>query len=405
MNELNKGIFNFIVRGSSLGLKFLAILLMPSFFGIELVGDVGLYLALISYGVLLFGFDFYINDNRRYVPTKDAINSSIFSEHFSLLLLTYSFLFLLLFLLGLDAYYLLLFAVASEHLSQELVRILNTLNDQIKASFLIFIRVGLWSIALLLSMVYNIETQINQILYFWIIFNGLSIFFGLIWLGNYLVFSISLIRFNPRNVFKKIKKSLNFFIGTIALKFTILGDKLFLENYASKEELGIYVYYFTIGSIIINVIEPILIAIKYPIMIKAYREGEFNLFKEQSNDLIKKVIIMSILMIALLHLMYFYLGSFLVENHMDNILIFSLCAIFGALSLCNMALHFILYSSNNDNDIIRSNFIGFGCVIILLVSISEYISMLNVIAILILSYLTMILFKATIILRKRLLKI
>ncbi|HIC77736.1 MAG TPA: hypothetical protein EYP02_01010, partial [Sulfurovum sp.] len=140
--------------------KFLLIVYLAKLLPTADLGIYGLLVASIGFAVLFLGFDYYTYSNRELLSvSKDEWSSVIVNQIYAYLPLYVIFIpiaFLLYFYDVLPNGYFIWFLLLLllEHISIEQNRLLNTMQKQLSASFVLFFRSGLWVLFVMPLIIY-----------------------------------------------------------------------------------------------------------------------------------------------------------------------------------------------------------------------------------------------------------
>ena len=169
-------VINIFLRGTTVLLKFILSVLVIKKLSIEEFGVFGLFQSTIIISTFILGFDFYNFTSREILKENAKSVSYYFINQLAFHLVVYILIVPLTFFVFISgiihANYLWLFVLIliSEHLSQELYRLLIILNKSVAATTLLFLRSGLWVLFLYFFWTQNILTvNINSILFLWLL--------------------------------------------------------------------------------------------------------------------------------------------------------------------------------------------------------------------------------------------
>ena len=171
------------IRGIGLIAKFLLVLCLVRYFQPRELGLYGIMSAMVAYALFFLGMEYYNHASRSLVGATPFAQTIIIRNQFILYTLVYLFLsplFYLLFYNGIlpqSLCILFFLLVTSEHISNELMRVLIVLSRPYLANVVYFIRQGLW-VLFLLPLFYFVPTSryFNAVFIAWIAGALLSIF-------------------------------------------------------------------------------------------------------------------------------------------------------------------------------------------------------------------------------------
>ena len=169
-------VINIFLRGTTVLLKFVLSVLVIKKLSIEEFGVFGLFQSTVIISTFILGFDFYNFTSREILKENAKSVSYYFINQLAFHLVVYVLIIPLTFFVFISGIihsnYLWLFVLIliSEHLSQELYRLLIILNKSVAATTLLFLRSGLWVFFLYFFWNQNILTvNINSILLLWLL--------------------------------------------------------------------------------------------------------------------------------------------------------------------------------------------------------------------------------------------
>ncbi len=261
-------LFVLALRTSSIGARFLLSFLFIKHISLQFQGEYTLLLTTITVCMLVTGFDFYVYANRYVIKNMDNASFAL-SNQAVFHLGSYLLLFIIFFLLqgiGITHQYLavtVLFLIVFEHLGMEFFRTFIALEKVLIANVILFIRTGLWPIALIYQLVYT-ETNISlqTVINYWVVSGVLSVFIGFV-----LIFrAIKIVRvsLDIEWIYKGIKIGGLFFIATIAQKVVEFSDRYLIDAFLGSKSLGIYSFYFQLSNVVNVIIFTIFISFMYP---------------------------------------------------------------------------------------------------------------------------------------------
>ncbi|HIP61924.1 MAG TPA: hypothetical protein EYG98_05145, partial [Sulfurovum sp.] len=164
------------IRAISMLSKFLLIIVLAKKLPLSDLGTYGLLVAGIGFAVLFIGFDYYSYSNRELLSVhKDKWSQIIVNQMYAYLPLYLIFIpisVLIYYYEFLPSGYFVWFIVLMviEHISIEQNRLLNTMQKQLSASMVLFLRSGAWVLFVLPLVIYiDYFRTLETILYAWLI--------------------------------------------------------------------------------------------------------------------------------------------------------------------------------------------------------------------------------------------
>jgi hypothetical protein len=185
--EFTTRILNILLRGLSMGSRFVLIFAVAKLLEPAEVGLFGLMLATVSFSVLIVGADYYTYAQRELLASPPEHWSFVIQHQIKAQFILYGILLpaqLLIFVFGLmDWQYAMWFFVLllTEHIAQEMNRLLVAMHKQILASWVLFVRLGSWVIVVIPLMYIYPRYQSLEVLYVaWLIGSLSAIVLGFI---------------------------------------------------------------------------------------------------------------------------------------------------------------------------------------------------------------------------------
>ncbi|HBL6926960.1 TPA: hypothetical protein LSH75_004608, partial [Citrobacter koseri] len=178
---------DFLFRVAGLGGKFLLMLVLAKTMPASVMGAFGLVTATISVCLYFVGLDFYVYTTREILsPDQKKTTGSIIYNQMLFFFLTYLILLIIwpnvTHYSQITTYAIIAFAlVISEHLSQEIYRLLIALKRNKFANFCLFLRSGAWCYVIIPILFYK-RIDLKDVFYTWLCFSFLSVLFSILYL-------------------------------------------------------------------------------------------------------------------------------------------------------------------------------------------------------------------------------
>ncbi len=358
-------LLNLALRGLSMGSKFVLIIFLARYLSVEDIGLYGLVVATVSFSVILLGGEFYTYSQRELLSV-DKNKWCWILQHQSLATMA---LYLLILPLQVLIFYnewlplklisLYFILLVSEHLAQEINRILIAFQMQLVASFILFFRLGAWCWVLIAlffldDYFWNIET----VLVCWLIGSIVSVIIGIIYIVK-TVPEIFISKIDKSWLIKGYKVAFKFFCATLFFRGIMTADRYFIEFVGGKDMLAVYVVYISIAMAINSVLVPVVFSFVYPKLVSNYKKGNFNEYRKNIKELTYSVVIVGGGVALAIGIFAPYILVWTNKNILlDNILILWLLLLMSFLYSFSMVPHYILYAKNSDKKILYSHFVG-----------------------------------------------
>ncbi|MEC9483934.1 MAG: hypothetical protein UMU75_11555 [Halomonas sp.] len=376
---------NLGLRSSTLLAKFALIFLLAYFLDPADVALYGLMAVTIAYSIFGLGFDFYTFSTREIVGSEPDQWMRYLRDQGIFFGLTYTGvlpLLSLIFMLGLLPWWVApwFFAlVLLEHLAQELNRLLIAMSRQLLASFVLFLRSGLWALAIV------------ALFWLWPEYRSLRFVFAAWTLGalaaclcGSLAF-LSLDRMSLKMpvdwqwIRQGVKIAVPLLVATLAIRGVFTFDRYWVQSLASTEVLAAYVLYAGVANAVMSFLDAGVFVFLYPRLISAFKGLDGVKFRSGMRGLLQQTALVTLLLVIsaaiLIHPLLIWLDkNAYIEN--VNILYVLLLAIgFYALS---MVPHYGLYAMSQDRHIIYSHVSTFLVFVALAATLTQWNSVYGV---------------------------
>lgn len=292
---------NIVLRGLTLGSKFLLIIYLAKFLEPDQLGLYGLIAGSIGYALYLLGLEFYTFTTREFVKNPRTQWGKFIKTQgiltFFIYLICLPILALVFFYDVLPIEYIFWFyaLLVFEHLTQEFNRIFVAISRPFLASVVLFIRSAIWIFALIPLMIFNEPLrQLNTVFLFWTLGGALALILSLI-----TIFKSDLGGWNEKADWVWIKKglmiSLPFLVSSMAIRGLFTLDRFFIEHFMGLQSVAAYVLFISIGNAMVSFLDSGVFVFAYPKLIDSYAKSDILLFKSQLRKLLKQVIAMIVL--------------------------------------------------------------------------------------------------------------
>jgi len=386
------GFMNFGLRGLISLSKFLLTLVLASEFDLSVVGEYSVLFNAILIVTFLIGFDVYQYTSRTIINAESDRQESLI-EHFSYVFNAYILIapmFFLFFITGMIKQEFLLqlyFLLFVELLSNEVYRLLIALKHSVFANILLFIRSSLW-VYLFIAVVYVKGVNgspIGNLIDLWLISALVSVAVPVM----YFNMPVSIVRnwrklkiFDFRLVFNKWRLSYKLFLSSFLLLLINTVDKFVVELMDNKENLGLYVLFFSLGSMIYTFVGAGVISVRYPDLVRKYNLDKLE-FMKYRKKFMNELLIVSVLMAFISIGLFFGYTSYQSEDVekytfvMSNINVYLIMLLSFFVYTVHMGYHYELFAAKNDRSIFAANGFMFLVYILLLLPLTYYYSIMG----------------------------
>ncbi len=270
------------LRMSAMGSKFLIFTYLSKYFTESVYGVYSLLSTTVTVAIFVLGFDFY-NYAVRDILLKPAERASKVTTS----LVFYSFIYLTFIVIGYFVFNqvdylaefstLIIFIAISEHLNQEIYRLLLAFKRVLAANWFLFLRVAGWTIWVLFQIIFLKKiVTLEYILFTWLFFNVTILLLTAIWFHPSIRANISAIRIKKNWLIRGLKVSLIFYIATLALKVIEYSNRYIVEAVLDEVSAGIFSFYSNISMVIGIYISTIVVSYELPDLIESSISETFD---------------------------------------------------------------------------------------------------------------------------------
>ncbi len=358
-----KGILLFI-RGISVLAKFLFTILFFKY-SEEIFGEYSLLAVTVLLLVYVLGADFYSYANRELLhpaANKQKIIYNQFILYFVIYILLFPFIYLLFKKLNFpfSYFYWFYFVLITEHLSFEFYRLLFLFKKPIAANINLFLRNGLWVLAVVLWLIIKKEINLMLILKFWLSGNIASLFFSLMIVMNKRhKIILKDLQLDANWIKKGIVISFPFFLGTVAYKTIEFADRYMIDFFLDKKAVGVYSFFANMANVMNIVLFTLVVSIFYPYIVEGIMEKDKPKVSKYYHKFKKEILQWSMFLLVvlsiLLPLVLFFIGK---QKYLPDFYVFLLLAISNFFLNLSFLYHYIIYAHKKDWIIFKATFIG-----------------------------------------------
>ncbi|MGB0466066.1 MAG: lipopolysaccharide biosynthesis protein [Pontibacterium sp.] len=360
--EVLRRLSNVALRGLSMGSRFVLLFALARYLEPEEVGLYGLVAATLGFSMLVIGGDYYTYSQRELISSPKERWSFVLQHQGLATVLLYTALLpvqALIFVFELLPYSVLLWFFAlliTEHLAQECNRVLIAMQQQLWASMVLFIRMGIWVWVLLCLMVYAVvPVSLDTVFAFWFVGDLLALIVSVVLVKA----QVPEWRWWPLDwpwVRAGFKVGLMFLFATLAFKALQTIDRYFVEFWAGSELLAVYVLYSGVAMAVVSFLDSAVFAFLYPKLIAAWREQRYQDYQKVKKELWCSVLISSVLLALSAGLLapwvFEWIGKDIYNNQPELLWILLAGAVIYAVG---MVPHYGLYARKADKAIVFSH--------------------------------------------------
>lgn len=363
-----KSILNIFLRGITIFSKFIFIFFLGKYSLDETtIGVYGMISTSIAILIYIIGFDFYVFNVREIISDKENIRDKVINQlifhliGYSIILpIVIPFIFYFNFV-DWKYIYVFIFLVISEHLGQEVYRLLTAFKKTVLANSILFIRSGLWFwIVLYDFFIANNEIDLTRYIYYWLFFSLLAIIISSFYLKP-LIKNPSERVLDFKTDFSWIRKGIKgasiFFIGSISFQIIQFSDRFMIDYYLGKKMVGVYTTYAQFVNALDIFVFSGVTMIFYPKLIEVFSDKKK--YKEMQKKYSKKLFLMTIVLVIILIILAPIILEFMKKKSMINHLnTFYILVIASFFLITSNIYHYDLYVKKKDRFILSATIIS-----------------------------------------------
>ncbi len=357
---LKTGVINLVLRGLTVGSKFVLLMFLARYLAPEDLGVYGLILVTISISLYLLGVDFYTYNTREILAGEIADCPSKLRDQLVFHGLAYAVVLpalLVVFATGtiewawIGWFYLLL---VMEHLSQEFYRVLVTLSRSTTANVVLFLRSGVWVYAVVvIGLVSPDVVSLQSVIGAWSIGVGLSLVIGLAATRH---LDWSAIRSAPIDwpwIRNGARVAGRFFVATLALLGAQYADRYFLQYFYGESAVGVYTLFWQIANGIQVFVYTGIIMVQFPPVLEALQKGQPDLYRTRMRRMVGistvSIVAVAVLLLVAIRPLLNFTGK---ATYADNIQVFWILLAASVLFASAYLPHYSLYAKRRDSAIV-----------------------------------------------------
>lgn len=359
-NSLAHSTILFLLRGLTLGSKFLLLVYIAKVLPTKELGVYGIFTATLTYALYIIGLDFYTYVTRELLGRPVERWTPLIRDQIIFQIIVYIILMpflLLVFIKGvMDWKYAVWFYIllTLEHLSQEAYRLLIVMQRPVLANVALLFRMGAWGYVALAFMWFSQPLrQLSTVFGTWL--SGVTLGLIISWTGLRTL-NWSEIRKVPicwNGMRSGVRVAITFLAGTLALRGVYTADRYFIQYYLGDCEVGIYMFYLGITSAVQSILEGGVLAQYYPELVSAYRYGftskAKSIIRSMTNRILISLSLLSVAIITLIGPIVNYVNKKTITDH--KMMLWILLASTWLWSL-SMIPHYRLYALGFDRQIL-----------------------------------------------------
>lgn len=381
MNDKSKIIINIGLRGLTLGTRMLMVIFLARYLGPADLGLYGLFIVTIAFSMYPLGFEFYTFSSRAIVKVKKYEMRQILKNqlcfHGAVYVIALPLLCIIFYYGILPQEYAVLFfmLVVLEHLNQEVMRLLVALQNQLAASFALFIRQGFWGIVVI-SIMYFVPKcrNLESILIAWCTGGALSLIFSACKIWNETNSQLKIVKsVDWRWIGKGLKIALPLFFASLSANLISTVDRYWYEYLNGLDALGAYVLYGSVATSILAFMDAGIFSIIYPKLLLNYVEKNFTGFKGNVKIMLHQTAAVATVFIIFCTVFgrWFY-SLFDNKIYLADIHIFYIIIVSTFVQCLGYVAHYALYAIEKDRHIVIANIGSIILFVIITLNLVKY---------------------------------
>ena len=355
-------VINTGLRGLTLVSKFLLIFVLVKLLAPADVAVYGLIAATVGYALMALGMDFYTHATRSLIGAVRGMWAGMLRDQAVFYLLSYLVLLplaLLLFQQGLLPWSMALWffsLLAAEHLAQELNRLLVAMREPLWASWVMFIRHGLWAVAIAALMWLVPGTRsLSTVFGAWLIGSVAASLLAL-WPLRRLERGSLQNKINWAWIRTGIKAALPFAFATLCLRATYTADRYLIDMFNGVEVVAAYVLFVGIGNAVMSFLDAGVFSFQYPKLVAAASQGDGSGFRSENRLLWRNTLVATgVLTIAAFVCTPPVVAWLDRPSYLEHIGLLSWVLLAIAFTALGMVPHYALFARHKDRVIIAAH--------------------------------------------------
>ncbi len=273
------------------------------------VGIYGIFYVTLFIGITLLGMEFNLYNSRELLSSDERKWPRMIRDQFVYHVIAY----ILIIPIGCIVIYYDMFAwqyvlwfyliLILSHITQELCNILTTLSRPFQASFIAFVRDGIWVFPLVAVMYcFPGERHLSSLWLFWSVGSLSGIFLCGYYLRHLQWAGVLKFPVDWPWLRRGMRTGFNFLWSTLAIWGIMSVDRYAIKYFWGLEAVGVYTFYSSFARVIEQFCWAGVVAILYPKIIFAYQTGKMDdyrqLMRRLSRGIILVVLVISIILIV-----------------------------------------------------------------------------------------------------------
>jgi O-antigen/teichoic acid export membrane protein len=267
---------------SAMGAKFLIFTYLSKYFVESTYGIYSLITTTITVSIFILGFDFYNFSIRDILLEKRDVASKVVTSFAFYLSVYVGFAILGYGIFSTTDYFseytvLMILICLSEHLNQEIYRLLLAFKRVLLANSFLFMRVAGWTATVLIAIIFlNRDISLRGILQVWAGFNIGTLLLTALFFIRPITAHLGKVSLKKSWLLKGLKVSMVFYAATLALKVIEYSNRYIVEGVLGEVAAGIFSFYSNISMIIGIYVSTIVVSYELPDLIESSTTQSFD---------------------------------------------------------------------------------------------------------------------------------
>ena len=248
--------YGFSLRFITLLSKFIFLIYFSKTVEIEEIASYGLIIGFITVSLYMAGFEVYTITSRQFIkePSKtNFIVSNQFAMYFLGYIVALPFLYISTTNFSPNIQFLCMMILVSEHINQELNRILIALNKILLAGINLFIRSGFWVYIFIFVNEFLFLCTLKNILFIWLMCSLLALIIILVNIAKAKIRII--LDFDLIWMKKVLYRAFPFLLSSISFQALMVYDRVSIQKLGQDTELAAYVFFMSLTMGIFSLYE------------------------------------------------------------------------------------------------------------------------------------------------------
>jgi len=370
-------LLNGLLRGFTLISRLTLLFSLARLLSPAEVGLYGLFMVSVTYAMFAVGLGFYAYSQREVLTRPRTERAGILLHHAGVTGLAYLVVLPfsgLAFAAGYMPWWMApWFAglLMTEHIAQEINRLLIATQRQLAAGVILFIRQGAWIWGAMMILWQVPELRGLPLVFTWWLTGGLLAIALGIWRLRREIDRPTALRWDWAWIGRGVRTGLIFLAATLSLRGILTFDRYLFEGFAGLDLLGVYTLYAGLAMALMNFIDATVFVFRYPPMVQTYQRAHYHAYRREWRRILRHTI-MAVTALALpAALIAPFFGTLVGKPiYLENIALFWWLLAAICLQALGMIPHYGLYAMRRDRPILLAHASGLAAFFIFAYTLS-----------------------------------